>query len=324
MSDILLEVSDLQISFASEQKRIQVVDRVSFQVPEGKIVGIVGESGCGKSVTAMSILRLLPHPASQIDNGKILFNGRNLLDLSVQDMYQIRGREIGFIFQEPMTALNPVQKIGVQLCESLFLHKNISSHQAKKEAIQLLEQVGIPSPEKRMNEYPHQLSGGMRQRVVIAIALSCRPKLIIADEPTTALDVTVQAQILNLMKKLRDEMNLSIIFITHDMGVVAEMCDEMVVMYAGRVVERGQVDEIFSKPIHSYTRALLNSIPRLEMKSKEKLEVIPGSITDPSHFVQGCRFCQRMNRESSSEKPKEIEINPNHWVESCPACISIK
>ena len=325
MEDNLLTISNLEVAFSQSEGEVKVLDKISFEVKKGKIIGIVGESGCGKSVTAMSIIRLLPYPLAKILGGEIFFEGRDILSLSVDEMYNIRGNEIGFIFQEPMTALNPVKKIGSQLCESLFVHQKVNSRkQAINEAIHYLKQVGIPSPEKCINEYPHQLSGGMRQRVVIAIALICKPKLIIADEPTTALDVTVQAQILNLILELREKFGISVIFITHDMGVVSEICDEIVVMYAGRIVERGEINSIFENPRHAYTKALLNSIPKLEMESKTKLNVIPGTVTGAAQFFEGCRFCQRMGREDTGKKPEEIQISEKHWVENCPYCTNIE
>lgn len=308
--------------FETDSGWVRAVDGVSFDVPKGKTVGIVGESGCGKSVTSMSIVDLLPKPMGQVKGGEIIFKGRDLRKLDHDEFYKIRGGEIGVIFQEPMTALNPVHKVGRQLTEVLLLHRDLTKDEAWSEAIDILDKVGIPSPEQRVNEYPHQLSGGMRQRVVIAIALACKPDLVIADEPTTALDVTVQAQILELMNSIQKEMGMSVIMITHDLGVIAETCDEVVVMYAGRVVERGSVMKIFKEPTHEYTRALLASIPSLDSPRKSVLTTIPGTVASITEFVSGCRFCQRMERtgETLVTKPELVEISPDHWVADCPIC----
>ena len=322
MSEHLLEVKDLVASFESEAGWLRAVDKVSFSVPKGKTVGIVGESGCGKSVTAMSIMRLLPQPMGRIQGGDIFFKGRNLPELELKEMHAIRGNEIGVIFQEPMTALNPSHRIGKQLSEVFLLHKKMSQKEAWDAAIDVLRKVKIPSPEQRVGEYPHQLSGGMRQRVVIAMALACKPDLLIADEPTTALDVTVQAQILDLMKELQKEMGMSIIMITHDLGVIAQSCDEVVVMYAGRVVEKAPVHRLFRNPLHAYTKGLLHSIPRMDMEPKSKLNTIPGNVASIHEFVEGCRFCQRLGVPAAelTERPKFIKVEPEHWVEACPKC----
>lgn len=322
MSEPLLQVRDLITAFDTDGGLIRAVDQVSFEVGRGKTLGIVGESGCGKSVTAMSLVRLLPQPAGKILQGEVNFKGRDLTRVKPEEMRKIRGNEIGVIFQEPMTALNPVHRIGKQLSECFLLHKKMSKKQAWEAAIEMLRLVKIPAPELRAGDYPHQLSGGMRQRVVIAMALACRPDLIIADEPTTALDVTVQAQILDLMKRLQAEMGMSVILITHDLGVIAETCDDVVVMYGGRVVERAPVKELFAKPLHAYTRGLLASIPRMETERKTKLPVIPGMVASLKDFVPGCRFCQRMERQGLTlrERPPFIEASPGHWVEACPIC----
>ncbi len=322
VSDNLLEIKNLVTAFDTESGQLRAVDGVSFNVPKGKTVGIVGESGCGKSVTAMSLVQLLPKPMGHVLEGEVLFKGEDLCSASSERMHQVRGGEIGIIFQEPMTALNPVHRIGRQISESLILHKGMSKRDALQESVDLLKRVGIPAPEKRVLEYPHQLSGGMRQRVVIAIALACGPDLVIADEPTTALDVTVQAQILELMDDLQEEMGMSTIMITHDLGVIAGACDEVVVMYAGRVVERAPVRELFENPKHAYTQGLLDSIPRLETPRKSKLQTIPGSVASIQNFVKGCRFCQRMEVpvEELTVKPELVEVSPNHFVEDCPRC----
>ncbi len=324
MSENLLEVKNLITSFDTEGGLLRAVDEVSFNVPKGKTVGIVGESGCGKSVTAMSIVSLLPQPMGRIMGGEIRFKGQNLPDLELQKMQRIRGGEIGVVFQEPMTALNPSHRIGKQLSEVFLLHTELSKKEAWEASIEVLRKVKIPSPEQRVGEYPHQLSGGMRQRVVIAMALACKPDLLIADEPTTALDVTVQAQILDLMKELQQEMGMSIILITHDLGVIAQSCDEVVVMYAGRVVEKAPVHELFNNPMHAYTKGLLNSIPRMDMEPKTKLNTIPGNVASIHQFVSGCRFCQRMEVPLTelTERPEFIESAPEHWVEACPKCYS--
>jgi oligopeptide/dipeptide ABC transporter ATP-binding protein len=321
-TDNLLEVEKLITSFETDRGMLRAVDQVSFSVPRGKTVGIVGESGCGKSVTAMSIVRLLPQPSGRILGGHVYFKGRDLVRASDEEMRRLRGGEIGVVFQEPMTALNPVHRVGRQLAEVFRIHQRISKRDAWEAAIAMLRRVRIPDPERRMMDYPHQLSGGMRQRIVIALALACKPSLVIADEPTTALDVTVQAQILELMKGLQEELGMSIILITHDLGVIAETCDEVVVMYAGRVVERAAVTTLFERPLHAYTRGLLESIPTLETPAKSLLKTIPGMVAALSEHTHGCRFCQRMGRSLSltSERPKFAEVQPGHWVETCPRC----
>lgn len=322
----ILEVKGLVTEFETPKGWLRAVDGVSFNVPKGKTVGIVGESGCGKSVTSMSIVDLLPKPMGHVRGGEVLFKEQDLRQIDHKEFYKIRGGQISVIFQEPMTALNPVHKIGRQLSEVLLLHTSMSKKEAWNESIEVLRKVGIPAPEQRVNEYPHQLSGGMRQRVVIAMALACKPDLVIADEPTTALDVTVQAEILDLINQLQKDMGMSVIMITHDLGVIAETCDEVVVMYAGRVVERGPVDVIFKNPTHAYTKALLDSIPKLDAEGKSELPTIPGTVAAISDFVEGCRFCQRMGVDTSTltKRPDFIEIGPNHWVEDCPTCNSAR
>jgi peptide/nickel transport system ATP-binding protein len=318
----ILEVDKLITSFETDRGLLRAVDQVSFTVPAGKTVGIVGESGCGKSVTAMSIVRLLPQPAGKILGGHVYFKGRDLVRASDSEIRKIRGGEIGVIFQEPMAALNPVHRIGRQVAEVFHMHKKLSKKDAWDAATEMLELVRIPAPDKRMMDYPHHLSGGMRQRVVIAMAMACRPSLLIADEPTTALDVTVQAQILDLMGRLQSEMGMSTILITHDLGVIAETCDEVVVMYAGRVVERASAEELFSNPLHAYTKGLLHSIPTLDTPSKSLLNTIPGTVAALADYSHGCRFCQRMGRTTAvtRERPVFSEVSPNHWVETCPEC----
>ncbi len=289
--DSLLTVQDLQVQFQTKKGVNTAVGGIGFSVERGEILGIVGESGCGKSVTSLSILRLLG-TNSMISQGSIKLEGRELLSLSEDEMCKIRGNEIAMIFQDPMTALNPTMSIGEQLMEPLMIHQGYKKKDAWKEAVEVLKKVGIAAPEKRMKEYPHQLSGGMRQRVMIAMAVSCAPRLLIADEPTTALDVTIQAQILELMLELRQKMNTAIILITHDMGVVAETADNILVLYAGKVVEYGSVKEIFNNPRHPYTRGLLNSIPPLE-EDVDELNTIEGTVPGPGQMPAGCRFSPR-------------------------------
>lgn len=318
----LLEVDKLITSFDTEKGLLRAVDQVSFRIPRGKTVGIVGESGCGKSVTAMSIVRLLPQPAGKILGGEVRFKGEDLLRASDKRMQEVRGGEIGLIFQEPMSALNPVHRIGRQVTEVLRLHTRMSRKEAWDRGTEMLGLLRIPSPEKRMMDYPHHLSGGMRQRVVIALALACKPDLVIADEPTTALDVTVQAQILDLLGGLKEEMGMSMMLITHDLGVIAETCDEVVVMYAGRVVESAPVRELFEDAQHGYTRALLRSVPRLDTPSKSVLPTIPGTVAGLADYAHGCRFCQRLGRkpERGRERPGYEEVKPGHWAEICEEC----
>ena len=321
----LLEVDKLITSFETERGLLRAVDQVSFSIPQGKTLGIVGESGCGKSVTAMSIVRLLPQPSGKVLGGEIRFKGEDLLHASDKRMRQVRGGEIGVIFQEPMSALNPVHRIGRQVAEVFRIHKDMSKKDAWDAATEMLALLRIPAPEKRMMDYPHHLSGGMRQRVVIAIALACRPSLLIADEPTTALDVTVQAQILDLLENLQNDIGMSVMLITHDLGVIAETCDEVVVMYAGRVVESAPVDELFGNPLHAYTQALLRSIPTLDTPPKSVLPTIPGTVAGLGEHTHGCRFCQRMGRKSSMtrERPKFKEVQPGHWLEICKECSNL-
>ena len=326
-NDSLLKVKDLSVSFATDEGQVQALDAVDFEVKQGQTLGLVGESGCGKSVTALSVMRLLPRPMGEINGGSIHFEGKDLLKLTPDEMRQVRGNEIGMIFQEPMNALNPVSSIGDQISESFLLHQDITKKEAWQKSIEMLDEVGIPVPENRVFEYPHQLSGGMRQRIVIAIALACKPKLIIADEPTTALDVTVQSQILDLLQSLKEKLGSSVLLITHDLGVIAETCDQVCVMYAGRMVERAPVKELFAHPMHAYTRGLLSSIPRLDGIPKTELSTIDGMVPSLSELNSGCRFAPRSGLEHSKEqiekRPRFIEINPEHWVEACPVCLTI-
>lgn len=318
----LLEVDRLITSFETDRGLLRAVDQVSFKIPYGKTVGLVGESGCGKSVTAMSIVGLLPQPSGKVLGGEVLFKGEDLLHCSEKRMREVRGGEIGVIFQEPMAALNPVHRIGKQVAEVFRIHKKMSKKDAWDAATEMLALLRIPAPEKRMMDYPHHLSGGMRQRVVIALALACRPSLVIADEPTTALDVTVQAQILDLLENLQNEIGMSVLLITHDLGVIAETCDEVVVMYAGRVVESAPVEELFENPQHAYTKALLRSIPTLDTPPKSHLYTIPGTVAGLGEHTHGCRFCQRLGIDatSSRDRPPFKEVTPGHWIEICRNC----
>jgi oligopeptide/dipeptide ABC transporter ATP-binding protein len=297
LTDSVLSIRGLSVGFETDRGLLRAVDDVSIEVPRGRTLGIVGESGCGKSVTAFSVMRLLAQPQGRILGGRIELTDTDppidLVTASPEEMHRIRGGRIGMIFQEPMTALNPVQSIGRQLSEVFLLHLTRDKHEAFRLSIEILRKVGIPSPEIRMGEYPHQLSGGMRQRIVIAMALACKPAVVIADEPTTALDVTIQAQILELMQSLQREMGMSIVLITHDLGVIAEMCDDVVVMYAGRIAESGPVEQIFAAPSHPYTRGLLNSIPRLTAVPKSRLNVIEGMVPGLADLPSGCRFQNR-------------------------------
>ena len=322
--ETLLEVRDLVTAFDTDDGQVTAVDGVGFKVHRGRTLGIVGESGCGKSVTAMSIMRLLPQPMGKILGGEVLFDGKNLTTVPAEDMRTVRGNRISMIFQEPMTALNPVHRIGKQISEVLLQHNDLSAEEAWEQSIEMLDKAGIPSPEIRVTEYPHQLSGGMRQRVVIAIALACGPELVIADEPTTALDVTIQAQILKLINDLQRDLGMSVMLITHDLGVIAETCDEVCVMYAGRIVERASANEVFANPRHAYTQGLLNSIPRLSGTPKTELNTIKGMVPALKDLMPGCRFASRSGREHKTEhlteRPSFEEISTGHWVEACPVC----
>ncbi|MED4139732.1 ABC transporter ATP-binding protein [Priestia megaterium] len=319
----LLEVKNLQTAFSINDSWHNAVDDVSFQVGRKRIIGVVGESGCGKSVLSLSVIGLLPKVNSQIRSGSVLFNGKNLTHLSEDEMNDIRGKDISMIFQEPMTSLNPVLTIGYQLQEVLFNHMNISKAEAREKSIALLKSVGISRSEKLIDEYPHQLSGGMRQRVMIAMAVACQPKLLIADEPTTALDVTVQAQILELLKEIQESNDMSIIMITHDLGVVAEMCDEVIVMYGGKIVEHTDVDTLFYAPKHPYTKALLHSIPRME-DDVEVLNTIKGIVPSLVNMPRtGCRFvnrCPHAMEDCSSVTPVLRQDSQGHDV----ACLLYK
>lgn len=312
---IVLDIKNLKSHFFTAKGEVPAVDGVSIQVPAGKIIGIVGESGCGKSMTAMSVMGLLRYPGKIVD-GTILLDGRDITYLTPKELAKVRGNEISMIFQEPMTSLNPVIPVGKQVREAILLHQNVSKEEAKKRVMEIFREVGIPEPEKRYSSYPHQLSGGLRQRVMIGMAMVCKPKVMIADEPTTALDVTIEAQILRLMKKLCEEQGTSIILITHNMGVVAEICDYVYVMYAGKVMECAETFELFEHTQHPYTQGLLKSIPKLEEKA-ERLYTIQGVVPNLLHLPEGCNFCTRCEQAEErcwKEKPALYQTADGHGV----------
>ncbi len=311
----LLEVKDLKTYFFTMDGVVKAVDGVSYELNEGETLGLVGESGCGKSVSALSVMRLIPDPPGKIVNGEILLDGEDILKIGMEDMRQVRGAKIAMVFQEPMTSLNPVLTVERQLTETLELHMGMSKAESKRESVNLLTRVGIPDPETRIKQYPHQFSGGMRQRVMIAIALSCNPRLIIADEPTTALDVTIQAQILDLMKALTTEFGVALIVITHNLGVVARYADRVNIMYAGKVIERGEAREIYANPRHPYTIGLLRSVPRLDLPRKAKLDPIEGQPPDLINLPPGCAFRERCRwaiDKCATDTPELVEIGGGH------------
>lgn len=312
MSEKLLEVKNLKTYFYTDEGVVKSVDDVSFDVEKGKTLGIVGESGCGKSITSLSIMQLVETPPGKIVGGEIIYQGENLLEKNKDQMRKIRGGEIAMIFQEPMTSLNPVFTVGKQIMEALRLHTDLDKEKAKERAIEMLKLVKIPLPEKRFNEYPHQLSGGMRQRVMIAMALSCNPKLLICDEPTTALDVTIQAQILDLINELKEKLGTSVMMITHDLGVIAEVADDVMVMYAGKVVEYGSADDIFESPKHPYTSGLMNCIPKLTDEDHTRLDVIKGMVPSFDQMPKGCAFCPRCSEAKDicrERMPELMDVN---------------
>lgn len=316
MGNILIEVKDLSTAFSYEGKMITVVDKVSFKVYEGEILGVVGESGSGKSVTSKSILRLIQYPPGKITNGEILFQGRDILKMSKKELLSVRGNKISMIFQEPMSSLNPVYTCGEQIIEAIVLHQKVNKKEARKKAIAMLDLVGIPSPESRIDCYPHELSGGMRQRIMIAMALSCNPSLLIADEPTTALDPTIQAQIIDLIKSIQKERNMSVLYITHDLGVVAELCDRVIVMYAGRIMEQARVMELFKNPLHPYTKGLMQAIPKLN-ENKERLHVIKGMVPHILEMPKGCPFhprCDYAQKRCENDLPELVDFGGEHLV----------
>ena len=325
----IIEIKDLKTYFYTEAGTAKAVDGVSFDIFKGEVLGIVGESGSGKSVTSLSINRLIPNPPGEIVSGEIYYKGYgmnkkvNLLDLSYEEMRKYRGKDISMIFQEPMTSLNPVLKIKVQMNEVLLKHHSMTEEEATKESISMLDKVGITEPDKRINEYPHQFSGGMRQRVMIAMALLCRPSLLIADEPTTALDVTIQAQILDLMMSLSDQKgDAAILLITHDLAVVAETCDRVIVMYGGKIQEIANIDELFKNPLHPYTKALMESIPKIDIKEK-RLKALKGMVPSILEMGDGCKLCSRFSGKDcacggTGEEPELYEYSPNHFVRCNP------
>jgi oligopeptide/dipeptide ABC transporter ATP-binding protein len=315
---VLLQIRDLRTSFFTSDGEVRAVDGVTFDIDEGRTMGLVGESGCGKSVTALSVMQLLAKGSGRLVGGEILYKGDNLADFDEVRMREIRGNEISMIFQEPMTSLNPVFTVGEQISEAVRLHQKVDRKEAHERAIEMMRLVKIAEPENRVRDYPHQLSGGMRQRVMIAMALSCNPTLLLADEPTTALDVTIQAQILNLIDELQDKLGMALLLITHDLGVVAEQADEVAVMYAGRIVERAVPEIIFARPLHPYTIGLMNSVPGVGEK-RRRLEAIPGVVPSPLDWPTGCRFrdrCTRAEEACAASQPELVEIEPGHWV-SC-------
>ena len=327
MKNKLIEIDDLKTYFYTEAGTAKAVDGISFDIFQGEVLGIVGESGSGKSVTSLSINRLIPNPPGEIVNGKVLFKETNLLDLSYDEMKKYRGKEIAMIFQEPMTSLNPVFKINMQMNEVLIEHEGLSWNEANERSLEMLSSVGIPNPEKRMNDYPHQFSGGMRQRAMIAMALLGNPALLIADEPTTALDVTIQAQILDLMMSLKEKReDAAILLITHDLAVIAETCDRVIVMYGGKIQEIADINDLFANPIHPYTKALMESIPKLDIKEK-RLKSLKGMVPSIIEMGDGCKLCSRFEPEDcackgTKEEPDLIEVENNHWARVHPGIIS--
>jgi len=326
MNKKLIEVKNLKTYFYTEAGTVKAVNNVSFDIYEGEVLGIVGESGSGKSVTSLSINRLIPNPPGEIVSGEIIYNGINLLDLSYEEMRNYRGKDIAMIFQEPMTSLNPVVKIERQMNEILMKHEKLSKEEATLRSIEMLKSVGIPEPERRIRDYPHQFSGGMRQRIMIAMALQCNPALLIADEPTTALDVTIQAQILDLMMELKDKRDdAAILLITHDLAVVAETCDRVIVMYGGVVQEIAEIDELFKNPIHPYTKALMESIPKMDIKEK-RLKALKGMVPSILELGDGCKLCSRFDPKDCAcagdkKEPDLIEVGKNHYARINPKLI---
>ncbi|MBI5328362.1 MAG: ABC transporter ATP-binding protein [Deltaproteobacteria bacterium] len=321
MSEPLLQITDLHTSFFTDAGEVKAVRGVSFSLEKGKTLGLVGESGCGKSVTALSIMRLVSFPG-RIIKGEALYNGKDLLKFSEDEMRKIRGAEIAMVFQEPMTSLNPVLTIGNQIAEAISLHQNLNKREVIDKTIEMLKLVGIPSPEKRIKDYPHQMSGGMRQRAMIAMALSCNPSILIADEPTTALDVTIQAQILELIQGLQKKLDMAMILITHDLGVVAETVDDVAVMYAGKIVEYTDTEALFEEPMHPYTIGLLNSLPRMQMAGSGPLITIPGAVPGLLNLPKGCTFydrCPKADTGCTEHEPKLVEVKRGHWA----ACYKI-
>jgi peptide/nickel transport system ATP-binding protein len=319
MAERLLDIKGLKTHFFTEEGVVRAVDGVDLHIDKGETLGVVGESGCGKTVTALSVMKLIPMPPGKIVQGQMLYEGRDLVTLPPAQMRKVRGKEISMVFQEPMTSLNPVFTIGEQIAEAIRLHEGLGRRAAMDKTVDMLKLVHIPNPDRRVKEYPHQLSGGMRQRVMIAMALSCNPKLLIADEPTTALDVTIQAQILELLNELKAKIGMAVLLITHDMGVIAETAQRVMVMYAGKVVEEAPVKELFKEPLHPYTQGLLRSIPRIDTAAtqKKRLEAIPGVVPSLLNLPQGCRFaprCQFVKPMYTEKEPMLKEVKPGHKV----------
>jgi peptide/nickel transport system ATP-binding protein len=319
MAERLLEIKGLKTHFFTEEGVVRAVDGIDLHIDKGETLGVVGESGCGKTVTALSVMKLIPMPPGKIVEGQMLYEGRDLVTLPPAQMRKVRGKEISMVFQEPMTSLNPVFTIGEQIAEAVRLHEGLGRRAAMDKTVEMLKLVHIPNPERRVKEYPHQLSGGMRQRVMIAMALSCNPKLLIADEPTTALDVTIQAQILELLNELKAKLGMAVLLITHDMGVIAETAQRVMVMYAGKVVEEAPVKELFKEPLHPYTQGLLRSIPRIDTAAtqKKRLEAIPGVVPSLLQLPQGCRFaprCAFVKPMHLEKEPPLKEVKPGHKV----------
>jgi len=315
LSTKTLEIENLRVQYVTDDGTVEAVNGIDLSIEKGKTLGLVGETGAGKTTTALSILRLIPNPPGKIVSGSVKLNGSNIMELPEKEMEEIRGEAVSMIFQDPMTALNPVIRVGDQIAEAINIHQNVSQEDAKKKAKEMLELVGIPG--SRSEEFPHQFSGGMKQRVIIAIALSCSPNLLIADEPTTALDVTIQAQVLELMKELKEKFQMSMLMITHDLGVVAEVCDEVAIMYAGKIVEQGSLREIFKNTKHPYTEGLFNSIPNIDNRTAELIP-IKGLMSDPYNLPKGCSFCNRCNyamKICETQKPEKVKIADSHFVE---------
>ena len=318
INDTILEIKDLTVHYVTEDETVEAVNDLSLSVKRGKSLGLVGETGAGKTTTAMSILNLVPNPPGKIKQGSIILDGKNVLEMNDEELEAMRGNDVAMIFQDPMTALNPVLTVGDQIAESIMLHQKVTEAEAMEKAKEMLELVGIPG--ERASEYPHQFSGGMKQRVVIAIALACSPKLLIADEPTTALDVTIQAQVLELMNNLKQQFKTATIMITHDLGIVAETCDEVSIMYAGSIVERGNLEDVFNNTMHPYTEGLFNSLPDVDNRAA-KLKPIPGLMPDPTKLPKGCAFaprCQYATEQCKTEKPALVKYSDTHYA----ACLA--
>ena len=315
-SDVILEINDLCVEFRTVEGTVKAVNKLTYYLRKGEKLGIVGESGSGKSVSSLAVMKLIPNPPGKITEGSIIYNGKDLVNATEKEMQKIRGNEISMIFQEPMTSLNPIIKCGKQIAEVIRLHQGLGKKEAMEKAIEMMKAVGIANPEARAHEYPHQMSGGMRQRVMIAMALACRPHILIADEPTTALDVTIQAQILDLIRKLNEEMETSVVFITHDLGVVSELCDTVMVMYCGRIVEKTSVENLFAEPLHPYSVGLLRAIPKIT-KERDPLETIEGVVPNPTERIAGCSFwprCPHATEKCKVDEPPMVRTGAGRYV----------